>query len=162
MAGITVCFADALGIRYLHSNFFPCTNLTMAMNVDSKTAIITGAGSGINFCFAKLLLSKGCNVVIADLALRPEAQELISRYPLTSIGAKAVFQKTDVTDWSQLEKMFQKAIVHFGGADIVCPGAGVYEPVSEKPPLLGMADIPTAFLQFLDPTRNRYIERYGL
>lgn len=98
------------------------------MNVESKTAIITGAGSGINFCFAKLLLSKGCNVVIADLALRPEAQELIAQYSVTSSGAKAVFQKTDVTDWGQLERMFQKAIAHFGGADIVCPGAGVYEP----------------------------------
>jgi 3-hydroxybutyrate dehydrogenase len=105
----------------------------MAMNVEAKTAIITGAGSGINFSFAKLLLSKGCNVVIADLALRPEAQELVSRYPLTSPGAKAVFQKTDVTDWAQLEKMFQKTISHFGGADIVCPGAGVYEPVSHTP-----------------------------
>jgi 3-hydroxybutyrate dehydrogenase len=37
----------------------------MAMQVNGKTAIITGAGSGINFEFAKLLLEKGCNVVIA-------------------------------------------------------------------------------------------------
>lgn len=102
----------------------------MAMNVASKTAIITGAGSGINLCFAKLLLENGCNVIIADLALRPEAQAVLAEYPLTSAGAKAVFQKTDVTDWAQLDKMFEVAIEHFGGADIVCPGAGVYEPVS--------------------------------
>jgi 3-hydroxybutyrate dehydrogenase len=101
----------------------------MAMNVEGKTAIITGAGSGINFSFAKILLSKGCNVVIADLALRPEAEALVSQYPSTSPGAKAVFQKTDVMDWTQLDKMFEVAIAHFGGADIVCPGAGVYEPV---------------------------------
>ncbi|KAF5871954.1 putative nad-dependent 15-hydroxyprostaglandin dehydrogenase protein [Botrytis fragariae] len=100
----------------------------MAMNVQSKTAIVTGAGSGINFCFAKLLLSKGCNVVIADLALRPEAEELISKYSDSSNGPKAVFLKTDVTEWAQLEKMFEVATEQFGGADIVCPGAGVYEP----------------------------------
>ncbi|KAF7888083.1 uncharacterized protein EAF02_002624 [Botrytis sinoallii] len=100
----------------------------MAMNVQSKTAIVTGAGSGINFCFAKLLLSKGCNVVIADLALRPEAEELISKYSDFSNGPKAVFQKTDVTEWVQLEKMFEVASEQFGGADIVCPGAGVFEP----------------------------------
>jgi 3-hydroxybutyrate dehydrogenase len=105
----------------------------MAMNVQGKTAIITGAGSGINFCFAKLLLSKGCNVLIADLALRPEAEALVSQYPSTSSGAKAIFQKTDVTDWAQLDKMFEVAIEHFGGADIVCPGAGVYEPVRPSP-----------------------------
>jgi 3-hydroxybutyrate dehydrogenase len=108
--------------------------LTMAMNVENKTAIITGAGSGINFCYAKLLLSKGCNVVIADLTLRPEAQALFAEYPLESKGAKAVFQKTDVADWTQLDKMFEVATEHFGGADIVCPGAGVYEPVRTPPP----------------------------
>jgi 3-hydroxybutyrate dehydrogenase len=104
----------------------------MAMNVSGKTTIVTGAGSGINFSFAKLLLQKGCNVVIADLALRPEAQAVVAEYPLTSAGAKAVFQKTDVTDWAQLNKMFEVAIEHFGGADIVCPGAGIYEPVNKK------------------------------
>lgn len=101
----------------------------MAMNVHSKTAIVTGGGSGINFCFAELLLSKGCNVVIADLALRPEAKELISKYSTSSKGAKAVFQQTDVTEWAQLDKMFEVATEQFGGADIVCPGAGIYEPV---------------------------------
>ncbi|CZR58209.1 related to 15-hydroxyprostaglandin dehydrogenase [Phialocephala subalpina] len=100
----------------------------MAMNVASKTAIVTGSGSGINLSFAKLLLGNGCNVVFADLALRPEAQAVVAEYPLTSAGAKAVFQKTDVTDWAQLDTMFSAAIEHFGGADIVCPGAGIYEP----------------------------------
>ncbi|KAH8670137.1 hypothetical protein BGZ60DRAFT_375397 [Tricladium varicosporioides] len=100
----------------------------MAMNVAGKSAIVTGAGSGINLSFAKLLLSKGCNVVIADLSLRPEAEAVVAEYSLTGEGAKAVFQKTDVTDWAQLDKMFEVAIEHFGGADIVCPGAGVYEP----------------------------------
>jgi 3-hydroxybutyrate dehydrogenase len=102
----------------------------MAMNVESKTAIITGAGSGINFSYAKLLLTKGCNVIIADLAMRPEADELLTKYPLGNVGAKAVFVKTDVADWAQLDKMFEVAIEKFGGADIVCPGAGIYEPVS--------------------------------
>lgn len=104
----------------------------MAMNVQGKTALITGAGSGINFCFAKLLLEKGCNVVIADLALRPEAQALVGEFGEGKGGkAKAVFQKTDVADWRQLEDMFEVATRCFGGADIVCPGAGVYEPVSK-------------------------------
>lgn len=140
----------------------------MAMNVTSKTAIITGAGSGINFSYAKLLLSKGCNVLIADLSLRPEAEELVAKYPLTGEGAKAVFQKTDVADWKQLDKMFEVAIEHFGSVDIVCPGAGVYEPVSyQSLKIRGegkgrecKADFGnTVVVQFLARTGNSSIER---
>ncbi|KAF1931923.1 NAD(P)-binding protein [Didymella exigua CBS 183.55] len=96
-----------------------------AFNVKGKTAIVTGAGSGINYCFAKLLLEHGCNVLIADLSLRPEAQALIDTY---TSSPRAVFQETDVTDWAALEHMFAVAAQAFGDIDIVCPGAGIYDP----------------------------------
>lgn len=137
-----------------------------------KTAIITGAGSGtspahaslllpiasnilknnlgINLSFARALLTKHCNVLFADLALRPKAQELVSNHANQSQSpAKAVFQKTDVRDWQQLEPMFHVASKEFGGADIVCPGAGVYEPVRTTKPLLALnstIDVPVALL----------------
>ena len=81
---------------------------------------------GINLSFAKLLLENGCNVLIADLALRPEAQAVVDTY---TKSPRAVFQKTDVIDWRQLERSFEVAEKEFGEIDIVCPGAGVYEPV---------------------------------
>lgn len=113
----------------------------MAQPVKGKTAIVTGAGSGINLSFATMLLAKGCNVVIADLALRPEAREVVDANSLPSESrGRAVFQKTDVRDWSQLERMFQTAEREFGPVDIVCPGAGVYEPVST---LRGGVCLPT-------------------
>ncbi|TKA41827.1 hypothetical protein B0A54_08253 [Friedmanniomyces endolithicus] len=98
-------------------------------SVDGKTAIVTGAGSGINYSFAKLLLSRGCNVVIADLGLRPEAQKLVDEYSSPTAGkARAVFVETNVVQWPELENMFVVADKEFGGADIVCPGAGIFEP----------------------------------
>lgn len=120
----------------------------MALSVKGRTAIITGAGSGtsvyrlshhycrpythacsgINFAFAKLLLEGGCNVLIADLTLRPEAKALVETYSTGS--PQAIFQETDVRDWLQLERMFEVAEKELGEIDIVCPGAGVYEPVS--------------------------------
>ncbi|KAH2040828.1 hypothetical protein KXV43_006603 [Aspergillus fumigatus] len=101
----------------------------MAFSVKGKSAIVTGAGSGINLCFAKLLLENGCNVLIADLALRPEAQEVVNYYSSQpSRPNRAVFQKTDVVDWEQLERMFEVAVREFGDVDIVCPSAGIYEP----------------------------------
>ncbi|KAI9676050.1 MAG: hypothetical protein M1817_000793 [Caeruleum heppii] len=103
----------------------------MAFSVAGKTAIVTGAGSGINLAFAKLLLSRNCSVVLADLALRPEAVSVVSSHasPRTSTRPQAVFQQTDVTKWSHLSRMFTTAVQTFGGVDIVCPGAGVYEPL---------------------------------
>ncbi|OQD83909.1 hypothetical protein PENSOL_c137G12045 [Penicillium solitum] len=108
----------------------------MAFSVQGKTAIVTGAALVsnllhycIDFCFATLLLENGCNCLIADLGLRPEAQALIEKYAAKSEhGGRAAFQKTDVTDWNQLEEMFVVAERTFGEIDIVCPGAGVYEP----------------------------------
>ena len=121
----------------------------MAFSVRGKTAIVTGSGSGhppyipshqripltqtgINLCFANLLLSRGCNVLFADLALRPEAQEAVNKHSANGGGkGRAAFQKTDVVKWRELEAMFGAAEKEFGssGADIVVPGAGVYEPV---------------------------------
>ncbi|OAL36008.1 hypothetical protein AYO20_04669 [Fonsecaea nubica] len=98
----------------------------MAQQVQGKTAIVTGAGSGINLEFARLLLENGANVVFADLSLRPEAEKVVQKYQSTA--NKAVFQKTDVTSWPDLDAMFAAAQQQFGSIDIVCPGAGVFEP----------------------------------
>ena len=68
-------------------------------------------------------------MLFADLALRPEAQKLIDEYGTKAEGKpRAVFQKTDVADWTQLSRMFEVASKVFGRIDIVCPGAGIYDP----------------------------------
>lgn len=69
--------------------------------------------------FAKLLLSKNCNVVIADIALRPEAEKVVEEYSAKGGKPRAVFVKTDVANWDQLANMFEVADKEFGGADIV-------------------------------------------
>ncbi|KAF8248127.1 NAD(P)-binding protein [Wilcoxina mikolae CBS 423.85] len=97
------------------------------MDVHGKSAIITGAGSGINLTFAQLLLSKSCSVLIADLTLTPAASALLTQ-PHPG-GAKALFKHTDVTDWKQLAELFPFAAASgLGVPDIVVPGAGIFEP----------------------------------
>lgn len=79
--------------------------------------------------FAQLLLFNGCNVLFADIALRPEAQAIVDDYTAKAAGKpRAVFLKTDVADWKQLSNMFEVADQEFGDIDIVCPGAGIFEP----------------------------------
>ncbi|KAM9884967.1 NAD-dependent 15-hydroxyprostaglandin dehydrogenase (short-chain dehydrogenase) [Verticillium dahliae] len=124
--------------RFEKSTHSPSPKLTiMALSVAGKYAVITGAGSGINLAFAKQLLERGCSVLIGDLALRPEAEALLAQYPKGRDGGgggggsgqpHALFQATNVASWPQLTRLWQRALEAFPQVDIVCPGAGLFEP----------------------------------
>ena len=74
-----------------------------------------------------LPLGRPLGFVGSGAGCRPEAQELVSIHANNSRSpAKAVFQRTDVRDWQHLERMVLVASKEFRGADIICPGAGVY------------------------------------
>jgi hypothetical protein len=53
---------------------------------------------------------------------------LRSRQRYQSGTPRAVFQETNVTDWTQLSQMFKATCQVFGSVDIVCPDTAVYEP----------------------------------
>ncbi|KAF8543270.1 hypothetical protein BDD12DRAFT_907437 [Trichophaea hybrida] len=97
------------------------------MDVHGKSAIITDGGSGINLSLARLLLTKSCSILIADLTLTPSATSLLTQ-PHPG-GAKCLFKRTDVTDWKQLSSLFLFALsAGLGVPDIVVAGAGIFEP----------------------------------
>lgn len=98
--------------------------MRISINEHAQSQSLTSPG--INYSFTKLLLEKGCNVLLADLSLRPEAQSLLDTY--SSGIPRAVFHKTDVRGWTQLDAMFKAAENEFKEIDIVCPGAGIYDP----------------------------------
>ncbi|KAF2753744.1 NAD(P)-binding protein [Pseudovirgaria hyperparasitica] len=100
----------------------------MTLNtVSGKVAIVTGGGSGIGLAFVRLLQSRNCNVVIGDLCLIEESKVLVEESAVRSV-AKVLFKETDVSDWKQLGELFSFTESHLGVPDIVCPGAGVFEP----------------------------------
>ena len=103
----------------------------MSISLQGKGALVTGGGSGICLAFVQHLFRAGCNVLICDLKLHREAEAWLKTIENRASGSPRVaFQKTDVTDWAQLEETFAAYEKEFGGVpDIVCPGAGVYEPV---------------------------------
>ncbi|KAF9877969.1 putative short chain dehydrogenase/reductase family oxidoreductase [Colletotrichum karsti] len=101
-----------------------------AYEVNGKVALITGAGSGIGHGLAQLLLEAGCSVIMADLKLRPEAEETLSEHQGSPTSAKptAIFHRTDVADWAQLQSLWDESLQHFERIDIVACVAGIYEP----------------------------------
>ncbi|MCJ7520793.1 MAG: SDR family oxidoreductase [Dehalococcoidia bacterium] len=91
-------------------------------NIDDKSAVVTGAGSGIGRAIALALAGMGANVVIADIAI--DAAEAVVK-EIASQGGRAIAVKTDVTDKNEVEKMVNKAIDTFGKIDILVNNAGI-------------------------------------
>jgi NADP-dependent 3-hydroxy acid dehydrogenase YdfG len=83
------------------------------MNLESKTAVITGASGGIGAAVARMLHERGVNLGLAsrsgdDLGL-----------------SNAVAKACDVRDLDALIQLCEETAARFGGIDIVVPNAGV-------------------------------------
>ncbi|MDC8784534.1 SDR family oxidoreductase [Roseateles koreensis] len=87
----------------------------------NKTAIVTGASSGIGYEAAKLFASEGANVVVVA---RREAKLYALVDEILSAGGKAVALVGDVKNEAVAEKGVELAIEHFGGLDIAFNNAG--------------------------------------
>jgi NAD(P)-dependent dehydrogenase (short-subunit alcohol dehydrogenase family) len=93
------------------------------MEIQNKTFLISGGGSGLGAATAQLLAASGANVVIADV--NAEKGGALAE----EIGAKGLFVKTDVTDEESVKKAIDLAIAKFGALNgaINCAGIGVAE-----------------------------------
>lgn len=83
-------------------------------------AVVTGAASGIGLALTHELLSRGANVVLADVELPALTS---ARKDLDETRTLAV--PTDVTDPAQLDALAQATITRFGKVDLLVANAGV-------------------------------------
>lgn len=87
-----------------------------------KTAVVTGAGSGMGKAFALRWAAEGMNVVIGDIqqdALDATAQEI------KDAGAHVVAVRTDVSKLADIEALADAAEAAFGPVHLVNNNAGV-------------------------------------
>ena len=87
-----------------------------------KTAIVTGASSGIGRATAELFAREGANVVLAARRLErlKELEEAI-----TAAGGKAISVQTDVTVYEDCVRLADAAVEAFGKIDILVNNAGI-------------------------------------
>jgi NAD(P)-dependent dehydrogenase (short-subunit alcohol dehydrogenase family) len=91
-------------------------------DLSAKTAIVTGAASGIGLGIAKALARAGANIVLADL--RPDAL-VAARNAIETIGARAATVTVDVSDAASVEAAGKAALDTFGALHIAVNNAGV-------------------------------------
>jgi NAD(P)-dependent dehydrogenase (short-subunit alcohol dehydrogenase family) len=88
-----------------------------------KTALITGAGSGIGSAIAELFAQHGANLALLDLDL--SAIEQLANQLHASTGRFCLPLQANVTDATQVDAGFARAIEALGSIDILINCAGV-------------------------------------
>ena len=91
-------------------------------DVSGKTAVITGAASGIGRGIAKACAQAGMNLVLADID-DDGLQATVESF--RAAGANAIGRKTDVRHEAEIHALANAAIDEFGAAHLVCNNAGI-------------------------------------
>ncbi len=92
-----------------------------SLNLDGKTTILTGGGTGLGLAMVRALARAGSDIVIASRRQTPldmAAQEV------RDLGREALPIATDVSDSTQVDHMVEKALEQFGKVDVLINNAG--------------------------------------
>ncbi|WP_435099196.1 SDR family NAD(P)-dependent oxidoreductase [Halarchaeum sp. P4] len=90
--------------------------------LSGKTALVTGAGSGIGRASAERLAAEGANVVVADITV-DAGRETVDR--IEAAGGEATFVEVDVSDTDSVERMVDVAVETYGDLDLAHNNAGI-------------------------------------
>ena len=93
-----------------------------------KTALVTGAGSGIGQASALRFAEEGANVVVADIVER-SGRETVDR--IEDAGGDATFVGVDVSDLASVERTVDAAVDTYGSLDFAHNNAGILTDFAE-------------------------------
>src|SRR5438093_9877422 len=104
------------------------------MELQGKTALVTGAGLGIGRAIAVALADAGCDVAVSDIARADRATPyaLASEDDLAQTmravearGRRAVAIRADVTSAADVARLLAEVEDRFGGLDVLVANAGI-------------------------------------
>ena len=87
-----------------------------------KTALVTGAGSGIGRATARRFASEGANVVVSDID-EDRGEEVVAS--IEDDGGSATFVRADVADADAVQRVVDVAVETYGTLDIAHNNAGL-------------------------------------
>jgi NAD(P)-dependent dehydrogenase (short-subunit alcohol dehydrogenase family) len=101
----------------------------MAGTMTGRTALVTGAGSGIGRAIALAFANESAGVVVADIDEKA-GKETVGL--VEGAGVKGLFVRCDVSKGEDVKNMIDAVIKEFGRLDFACNDAGVHQPLPES------------------------------
>jgi 3-oxoacyl-[acyl-carrier protein] reductase len=93
-----------------------------------RTALVTGASSGIGRAIAVLFAQAGARVVVNHLGSQPQAQAVVDQ--IVAAGGQAAAIEADVSQAADVQRLCLEAAATFAAIDILVNNAGI---IQEKP-----------------------------
>ena len=98
-------------------------NNKTGINLEGKSAIVTGGSIGIGSAIALKLAEFGANVAINYRKHKDEAEEVIAK--VKAMGRKGLVVQADISNFSDAGKMVDDVVKEFGRLDILVNNAGI-------------------------------------
>lgn len=97
----------------------------MPKKLEGKVAIVTGASKGIGANIALHMAEEGASVVVNYSSSKAGADKVVAE--ITKKGGKAIAIQANVSNQSEVQKLFAQAKKTYGKIDILINNAGIYE-----------------------------------
>ena len=115
--------SEAFAIEYWPLERYKLAQAPPRGELAGRVALVTGGASGIGRATARLLAERGAHVVVADLNLEG-AQEVADELVAAHGARRALAVGVDVTDEAAVVRMVRRAVLAYGGLDILVARPG--------------------------------------